>query len=347
MIPCIAVEDDNPLGLPRHRIVGVHDSSARITFEPDSPTDLIAALTTYPSDWIWRGQADCRWRLATRLARELNTLPTLPEGHLHTHAHFENGIIGLFKARARTVQANVPEDTDLLGWLSLMQHYGAPTRLLDWTESPFVGLYFACRGENRDGGAALWGLNAYYCARQARGPSFPGPYDHLGTLTYSRSDPDGNVVSSVPSLERSRRDRENELLRWAIAEQIRWPLPVIPFDPDARMAAQRTVLTCVGYLDAPVDEVILHADLWSASRKRPPGGLIASTEETWNPLFEPAQLVRRFRIPNDWRSELLDMLAAMNIDGGTIFPGLDGIGELASRYFAMRRRPIEEMLSAR
>ncbi|HWI81512.1 FRG domain-containing protein [Ramlibacter sp.] len=45
-------------------------------------------------------------------------------------------------------------------WLFLMQHFGVPTRLLDWTESPLVALYFAVNGsaEEETDDANIWAL---------------------------------------------------------------------------------------------------------------------------------------------------------------------------------------------
>ncbi|WP_020591591.1 FRG domain-containing protein [Kiloniella laminariae] len=95
---------------------------------------------------VWyRGHANVEWSLIPGYYR-LSTPPS------------ETTLINKFKQNASMLIDRQPKES--FDWLFLMQHYGVPTRLLDWSESPLVGLYFALEDmeahSNTD--ACLWRL---------------------------------------------------------------------------------------------------------------------------------------------------------------------------------------------
>ena len=102
----------------------------------------------------YRGIGDVSYLLKPSITR-FQPLKTAEELSL-----IEKGISNTFAQRSPPfVQMDRSNE-----WRNLffMQHYGIPTRLLDWSESPFVALYFALSSVKRDGAgmaisdAALW-----------------------------------------------------------------------------------------------------------------------------------------------------------------------------------------------
>jgi hypothetical protein len=61
------------------------------------------------------------------------------------------------RRRARQYLLHVPDEDDALGWLALLRHHGAPTRLLDFSSSFYVAVWFAI--ESADGDAAVWAVD--------------------------------------------------------------------------------------------------------------------------------------------------------------------------------------------
>jgi len=112
------------------------------------------------SDFLnsWRTDRDSNKGVAWFRGHANSNWPLLP-GFLRTSATIsENTLLSRFKQSAAMLADNRPQNS--FDWTFLMQHYGVPTRLLDWSESPLVALYFAVEGYERDPetDAALWCL---------------------------------------------------------------------------------------------------------------------------------------------------------------------------------------------
>jgi hypothetical protein len=115
--------------------------------------------------WVFRGQSKNLWRLETSLERavlrrRVDSSGQTFESYITSHPNnFEQDLLTRFKGRVDGYVAASPAENETLEWLALMQHYGAPTRLLDWTTSPYVALYFALKNRELSEDCAVWAID--------------------------------------------------------------------------------------------------------------------------------------------------------------------------------------------
>ena len=114
----------------------------------DADTSLVDKAGRHRSAKVYRGMWDADWPLITSLQR-------VNKNYVEVEKHL-----------LRNFQKYAPQNSVVFNtfwnWLTLAQHHGLPTRLLDWSYSPFIALHFALENHlfyHIHGDAAIWSLN--------------------------------------------------------------------------------------------------------------------------------------------------------------------------------------------
>jgi hypothetical protein len=256
-------------------------------------SELLSYLQRLGREWAFRGHARADWHLRPSIERLQNAYSE------SMRLDAEEYVRRTFSRRAHHYLRDLPAAGEDLEWLALMRHHGAPTRLLDWTKSPYVATFFAVADATEKEPSAVWAINIQAVKSEA-----------VQLLVES------GVVPAPEAPDFSFSDRRN--FRRVVLRHSH-PAIVAPMEPvkmNERVTSQQGLFLCANHsfgFEIGLKQVL------KSERER----YEAESGEMGIDVPPPPRLIK-LNIDPQARIELLQELHRMNINYATLFPGLDG-----------------------
>ena len=202
----------------------------------------------------------------------------------------EKALLRNFKKYA---SMDIEDDSNFWKVVSLAQHHGLPTRLLDWTFSPYVAAHFATESySDYNVDCAIWRVDFVKCQKYLP-KSLKDKLDNENANGYS-VDMLSPLVADFDALYKL----ENETGK-------SFPLFFEPPSIDSRIINQFALFSVMSNSSARIDE--------------------------W--LKEHSKLYDKIIIPASCKLVFRDRLDQINMTERLIYPGLDGLCKWLSRHY--------------
>ena len=269
--------------------------------------EISKILKQHSLQYCFRGQGNKNWKLKTAIERAVEKYRGKFPGAMWM---YENQIIEKFKTRASQYIASPPDDKEVIEWLSIIQHHGGATRLLDFTESFYISAFFAFESA-QENDVSVWAINEV----------------RLSNPLYLKTGIDPQIQRSLQFPDEIIKVREFArkcVSEISVEESI--VLPIMPSRLNERLAVQRGLFlfptditsrfekNLCSTFDFPFDS------LESENAKHL---TVKDLEKAvWDLHAWPS--VIKINLKNHWSREAIHDLYSMNIDSASLFPGLDG-----------------------